>query len=219
MKPVFSTTITILLVLCALTVTALLAKREFFALSETPEHVYELGEESWELASGQGIMLGEGDAPVKIVVFYDYECSFCRRAAPVLDIILQKYSGKVAIIYRHFPLPRHPIAPSAAIAAECANMQGFFMPYHKSLYEKQGSLGDDDWILIAKDIGIPETEAFLDCMDGDAIKQKLDVDERLAHSLGITSIPTLIVNGRLFSGLLSVAELDAIVQDALSQSD
>ena len=71
MKPVFTTTPTILLVLCALTVIALLVKREFFASSEIPEHVYELGEESWELASGQGIVLGEDDAPVKVVVFYD----------------------------------------------------------------------------------------------------------------------------------------------------
>ena len=96
-------------------------------------------------------------------------------------------------------------------------MQGYFMPYHQSLYEKQSSLSDEDWIPIAKDLGIPETEAFLGCMGDDAIKHKLDVDERLAHSLGITSIPTLIVNKKLYSGLLSVAELDTIVQDALLQ--
>ena len=88
MKSVFTTTITMLLVLCAMMVTSLLVKREFFTSSEIPEHVYELSEESWELASGQGIVVGKGDAPVKIVVFYDYECSFCRRIAPVLDIIL-----------------------------------------------------------------------------------------------------------------------------------
>ena len=212
MKPTFSTIITTLLVSCALIVTALLVKREFFASSEMPESVYELDEASWRLVSEQGLILGEDTAPVKIVVFYDYECSFCRKSVPVLDAILRKYSGEVAIVYRHFPLPIHPLAHSAATASECANEQGHFKPYHDELYEKQGSLQEDSWVLIAQEIGIPEIEGFVDCLESDAVREKLEVDQRLAESLGITSIPTFIVNEKLFVGLLSVAELDAVVR-------
>lgn len=47
------------------------------------------------------------------------------------------------------------------------------------------------------------------------VREKVDGDKRLAESLGITSVPTFIVNKKLFEGLLSVAELDVIVQDLL----
>lgn len=52
----------------------------------------------------------------------------------------------------------------------------------------------------------------MDCLESDAVREKLEVDQRLAESLGITSIPTFIVNEKLFVGLLSVAELDAVVR-------
>ncbi|MXZ17606.1 MAG: thioredoxin domain-containing protein [Rhodothermaceae bacterium] len=80
------------------------------------------------------------------------------------------------------------------------------------MYEKQGSLQEDSWVIIAQEIGIPEIEGFVDCLESDAVREKLEVDQRLAESLGITSIPTFIVNEKLFVGLLSVAELDAVVR-------
>ncbi len=131
---------------------------------------------------------------------------------PILDAIWRKYSGEVTIVYRHFPLPIHPLARSAAIASECANEQGYFKSYHDELYRKQGSLQESSWVLIAQKIGIPEIEEFVDCLESDAVREKLQVDQHLAESLGITSIPTFIVNEKLFVGLLSVVELDAIVR-------
>lgn len=215
MKLSFTTTVTTLLVLCALVMTALVAKREFFASVEIPEPLYELDEESWQLASEQRAIVGKDSVSVRIVVFHDYECSVCRRADPILDIVSRKFSGKIAVVYRHLPLPRHPLAHSAAMASECANKQGSFASYHAALYEKQGSLKNDDWGLIAQEIGIAQIDTFLDCMEDKDVGDKIESDKRLAESLGITSVPTYIVNKKLFEGLLSVAELDVIVQDLL----
>lgn len=110
MKLSFTTTITTLLVLCALVMTALVVKREFFASIEIPEPLYELDEESWRLASEQGVIVGEDSVPVRIVVFHDYECSVCRKTTPILNIVSRKFSGKIAVVYRHLPLPRQAFA-------------------------------------------------------------------------------------------------------------
>ncbi len=69
---------------------------------------------------------GPLDATVKIVEYSDTECPFCKDYHATLINIFNKYgsTGKVAWVYRHFPLDRHPKAPKEAEATECANELG-----------------------------------------------------------------------------------------------
>ena len=85
MKHSFSSVLTTVLVICAVTITALLVRREFFSLDDLtesdPSPVRELDVDAWLQASENGIILGSSTAKVKIVEFYDYECSFCSRSS------------------------------------------------------------------------------------------------------------------------------------------
>ena len=68
---------------------------------------------------------GNGKAPVTLIEFSDFRCSFCRKfwqtTLPLLD---KKYisTGKVRFIYRHFAVLGKP-SEAAAQAAECAGEQ------------------------------------------------------------------------------------------------
>src|SRR5690606_21738900 len=73
---------------------------------------------------------GRTDAPVEIIEFSDFECPFCQRAAPTISKLLATYGDKVRFVYRHYPLPTHPNARTAAEAAACAHEQGQFWPFH-----------------------------------------------------------------------------------------
>jgi hypothetical protein len=65
------------------------------------------------------------DAPVRIVEYGDFECSCCRRAAPVLKQLVDGSGGRVALVWRHFPLfTVHAFALTAALAAEASGEHG-----------------------------------------------------------------------------------------------
>jgi protein-disulfide isomerase len=64
---------------------------------------------------------GSRDAKVVFVEYSDYDCPFCSRLHPTLKRLVDEYDGRVAWVYRHFPLTQlHPQARDVSIAAECA---------------------------------------------------------------------------------------------------
>lgn len=86
-------------------------------------------------------VLGNPEADVVIVEYSDTECPFCKMYHATLHQIMEEYGadGKVAWVYRHFPLEQlHPKAPKEAEALECAAEQGgneIFWKYTDKLYE------------------------------------------------------------------------------------
>jgi protein-disulfide isomerase len=84
---------------------------------------------------------GPAHAPVVIVEYGDFECPSCRQAAPVVKLLLERFNGRVAVAFRHFPLEQsHPHALLAAQAAECAGAQGKFWEMHDLLFDNQNYL-------------------------------------------------------------------------------
>lgn len=215
--------ITTILVICALTVTALLVRRELLLYDNVsnpePSQIRQLDAATWKRLSENDAILGSHEAKVKIVEFFDYECPFCREVQPTLDKIREKYPTDVAIIYRHFPLPVHSTAYSSAVAVECANRQGKFEVYHKALFGLQGISVGLDWVGLAQTVGVTDMGGYRECVEQEIPFEEINADTRLAKSLGIDAIPTLIINGKLFQGVLSVSQLEMIVQSALHENE
>src|SRR5205807_643789 len=85
--------------------------------------------------------LGASHAPVTLVEYGDFECPNCKQAAPALKLLLERFAGRVRLVYRHFPLEEvHPHALHAALAAEVAAGQGKFWPMHDLLFDNQRHL-------------------------------------------------------------------------------
>ena len=66
-----------------------------------------------------GNQFGPSDAGLTIVVFGDYECSFCRSFQSVLEFMMEKHPDEIRLIFHHWPLSQHRHAYPAARAAEC----------------------------------------------------------------------------------------------------
>lgn len=65
---------------------------------------------------------GNPNAPIVIVEYSDYDCPFCKNFHETMNKVMSDYGkdGKVAWVYRHFPLEQlHPSAPYIAQASEC----------------------------------------------------------------------------------------------------
>src|SRR3989338_3893743 len=67
---------------------------------------------------------GDLNAPVKMIVYSDFECPFCERFTGDLKKVEDYFKDQVVIAFRHYPLASHQQALPAAEASECASEQG-----------------------------------------------------------------------------------------------
>jgi len=163
-------------------------------------------------------VIGPLDAPVKLVEFSDFQCPYCAQLKPRLRDILARHRGRVAILYRHFPLQRlHPYAFSAANASECAAVQGRFQEFHDVLYEDQAAIGHRPWRDFALSASVPDLSRFERCVADTAFAFRVRADEGLARSINLGGTPTIIVDGLELGGP-TLAELEKQVEDAVRRA-
>lgn len=154
--------------------------------------------------------LGPEKAAIEIVVFSDFECPHCARAAEAIARISREYPEHVAIVFKSFPLSVHPMAEAAARAAFAAHRQGKFWEMHDTLFSAHGSPLDRERIAtMALGLGL-DTDAFEKDMASPAATESLQADRRLADRLGVDGTPTLFVNGRRLEG---TSELDDRIRE------
>jgi protein-disulfide isomerase len=87
--------------------------------------------DNWLPVAAEGHRLGPENADITVVVFSDFECPMCRTfALETFPEFEARYPGRVALVFRHWPLTGHRLAYPAARASECAAQQGRFFPFH-----------------------------------------------------------------------------------------
>lgn len=158
---------------------------------------------------------GSPVAPVVIVEFGDFQCPFCRQAAPILDQLLQKYPEAVQLSWKNFPLSDvHPEAIAAAEAAMCAAKQGKFWAYHDALYNNQDALDDTLYQSLASNLGL-NLDQFTACRQGHLTLPQIQTDFTDGATAGVQGTPTFFVNGHKFAGVLSFDLWNTIVTGVL----
>ena len=118
------------------------------------------------------VVLGDPEAPVRIIVFDDPECPFCKKLHPELKKVVAERPD-IAFYIKMLPLKIHPTARKKAEAIICA---------------KSAQLLEDS--LAGKPIPDPTCET-----------DQIEKNEALAKKLGVRSTPTLIFpDGRVVPG-------------------
>lgn len=157
---------------------------------------------------------GTAQAPVTIVEFSDFECPYCRRSVPILKELLEKYPGKLKLVYRDFPGPNHQQALSAAQAAQCAAEQGRFWEYHDALFTREAQTTAWNFSSLAEDLGLHQSP-FNACMKENRYREEVLKDLQDGLKLGVTSTPTFFINGRPLVGARPLADFQAIIDPLL----
>jgi protein-disulfide isomerase len=86
-------------------------------------------------------VLGASHARVTVIEYGDFECPNCKQAAPAVKLLLERFPGRMRLVWRHYPLEEvHPHALGAAMAAEAAAAQGKFWAMHDLLFQNQSHL-------------------------------------------------------------------------------
>ena len=165
--------------------------------------------------AGDAPAKGAANAPIEMIEFSDFQCPYCLRAAPTVKQVLDTYGDRIRFVYRHYPLPNHPNARPAAEAAQCANEQGRFWPYHDRLFADAGKLGDADLRKTAAELGL-DAARFNACVDSRKYTAVVDADMRAGEDAGVTGTPAFFINGRMLSGAQPFSEFKRVIDEELA---
>jgi len=145
--------------------------------------------------------IGPEDAPATLEEFGDFECPPCGLLHPVLKTMEKEFGPRLRVIFREFPLvPAHPHALVAARSAEAAGLQGKFWEMHDLIFENQRTWHEEfdarpTFEGYAKKIGL-DLERFKRDLSGQVVEQRIFLDGKRAHALGVKGTPTVFLNGR-----------------------
>ncbi len=160
---------------------------------------------------------GPADAPVTIVMFSEFQCPFCGRAAPIIEEIMAAYKGKVRVVFKHQPLPFHKDAGPAAQASMAAGEQGKFWEYYDLLWANQRALEREDLIGYAQKLGL-DMGRFSAALDSGKFAKVIEEDQALADKVGANGTPTFFINGIRHVGAQPFAAFQAIIDAELKEA-
>ncbi len=170
--------------------------------------------------------LGNADAKVTIVEFYDPECESCRSFHPTIKKILKDYDGKTRLVARIMPL--HPNSILAATFIEVAGENGKYWLAQEFLFQKQSEWGTkhgpattpqpDVKALFEKyamEFGL-DLEKFNAAVKENKFVAKFERDKKDGQANGVRQTPTIFVNGRQLARL-GESDLKALIEEELKK--
>lgn len=168
---------------------------------------------------------GPARAPVTIVEYGDLECPMCGRLHEFLEKeLLPKYSGKVRVIFKEFPLVGiHEWSFTAAIANECVFQikPEAFVPYRSLIFQNQGVTSAatirDSLLAYADQVGVDRVKVA-SCLDSKASLPRVDAGSAEGKRLDISSTPTSFINGQMLVGFPSPETYYQAVDEALKEA-
>ncbi len=151
------------------------------------------------------------DAPVVLVKYGDYQSPDCGGSHRMLKAIQQQLGNHLGFVFRHFPqVSIHSQAQKAAEAAEAAAAQGQFWQMHDTLFEHQQALDNGYLVEYANDLGLDITQ-FLQAMWRQVYADHVTEDVKSGLSSGVTTTPTLFINGIRYNDAWNVESLLAAI--------
>jgi len=148
--------------------------------------------------------LGPDDAPVRMVVFNDFQCTGCKQLAQTVHDLALTYESSLHIVFKHFPLDSvcnplvegelHPQACEVAWAAEAAHEQSQFWNFHEALFLSH-STQEITLNALVKHLEL-DSDQFVKHSTADTTLAKIQADINLGIQLGVDGTPSVFINGR-----------------------
>jgi protein-disulfide isomerase len=162
-------------------------------------------------------VFGSASAAIEIIEFSDFQCPFCQRLTETLEALKTAYGSDIRLVFKDYPLPNHAQAFKAAEAGHCAHDQGKFWELHDTMFAKQDELGVDDLKRHAGELGMDQT-AFDTCLDSGRFADRVTQDLEEGQQFGVSSTPTVFINGRAVMGAAPFETFEEIIKDELSRA-
>jgi len=152
---------------------------------------------------------------MRVELFNDLACRYCRRSAPVIDSLRRMFPDSVRWVYRYLPNVHDALSMRSAMAAACTgDSNGAWRLY--SIASRAA-----DWSYEALERSLARMGLSLDaignCMNADSTRQEVWADVFRAAATGKTGTPTVVVGGLAVAGKLRVDPLATLIRARLTQ--
>lgn len=144
-------------------------------------------------------VMGNKDAPVTIVEFFDPACEACRAFHPVVKEILEQYPDDVRLVLRYAAF--HEGSDEAVGMLEAARIQGVFDPVLEALLEAQPQWANHGAprIDLAWDAAVAaglDADAARSDMRSAEIVKRIKQEQADVQTVRVRQTPTFFVDGR-----------------------
>lgn len=170
--------------------------------------------------SAEGFVLGRAEAPVTIDLYEDFQCPACeawgQNVFPKLAAN-ELAAGTVRIVFHDMAF-LGPESTAAGRAAYAASRQGRFWDMWATLYanqarENSGAFSRVRLLAMADRLGLDLTSFAAD-MDSSSAQAAIEASRSEAGRAGITSTPTLTIDGQKLVGAQAYADVAAAISAA-----
>lgn len=152
-------------------------------------------------------IMGSSDAPLTLVEYGDFECSFCSHASGSIDEIRTHFGADLRYVWRHLPMSReHPHALEAAYASEAAALHGKFFELLPVMFSHQDRLEGDDLCTYAAGLGL-DTEQFVSDLRSAHVANRVSDDILDAELMDLNHSPTFFIGEDRHHGPYDAATL------------
>jgi len=160
---------------------------------------------------------GADHAPLTLVEYADFECPHCKQAASVVQLLLERYAGRLRVVFRHYPLEGvHPHAMHAAQAAEAAGGQGKFWEMHALLFAN------------ASHLKIAQLRGYAEKLELDMLRFNAEMDDEVylqrvrehidgGNRSGVRATPAFFLNGVIVDTSFGLEALEQAIEAQLNK--
>jgi protein-disulfide isomerase len=163
---------------------------------------------------------GSRDARVTVVKAFEFACPFCERTRGTIDQLLDRYEGKIKVVYKHFIV--HPSSATEPAQAACAaGLQDKWAPMARLIWDegyKNGRKLDRDHMATLARKAKLDMARFERDRDG-RCKALVSKDQSELRAVGVRGTPAFFINGRFLSGARPIDQFAALIDEELTRAD
>jgi serine/threonine protein kinase/protein-disulfide isomerase len=174
----------------------------------------------WKIPVGDSPQRGSADAVVTIVEFANYQCPFSKGVEPHLRRLLDKYPGKLRVVWKDDPLALHSQAEvSAAVAREARSQKGDagFWAAHDHFLDPSFKPSVKTLLAAAKELAldVPSVEKVI---AERPYRAAIAADADLADDFAVVGTPSFFVNGKRVAISPNLDKIEAAVAAELERT-
>jgi len=161
-------------------------------------------------SSDHQMVLGNPDGPINIVEFFDYNCTYCRRAVADMTALL-KANPDLRMVMKEFPILSEGSVEAARISVAVKDTApDKYLDFHQELFARPGQASEAKALQVATDLGL-DADALKAAASAGDVTASLQEVHQLATDLGISGTPSYVVGKEIVPGAIGFDGLQAMV--------
>ena len=160
-------------------------------------------------------VLGNPDGDVTVVEFFDYNCPYCKTAAPMVKAAIAS-DAQLRVVYREWPILSDG-SVVAARAALAARVQGKYEDFHWELMKIRNKIDESVVFKAAEKVGLDIDQLKSD-MKSPSIDEHIQKSMQLAQALNFSGTPSFVIGNNMAPGLISPEQFQEMIDDARMQN-